>query len=171
MKTKKIVLSALFAALTLCATFVVKIPSPTQGYVHLGDSFVLTSGWLLGPLYGSLAAGLGSMLSDLLGGYAAYMLPTFLIKALMALVAYFVYHAMSRKLALTGRILGGVLAELLMVGGYYLVEATVFGFGFVGALAGVPGNVVQGVFGVISAVLITELLTKTNLAGRFFQEK
>ncbi len=40
-----------------------QIPTPaTNGYVHLGDSLVLVSAWALGPVYGPLAAGIGSAL-------------------------------------------------------------------------------------------------------------
>ena len=48
-KIRKLVLAALLAALVCVATMVVQIPSPMQGYVNLGDCFVLLSGWLLGP--------------------------------------------------------------------------------------------------------------------------
>lgn len=41
-----------------------------QGYVNLGDCAVLISAWMLGPLYGGAAAGIGSALADLLSGYA-----------------------------------------------------------------------------------------------------
>ena len=51
-KVQKLVVSALMAALTYVATMVVQIPSPMNGYVNLGDCFVLLSGWLLGPWYG-----------------------------------------------------------------------------------------------------------------------
>ena len=165
-RTQKIVLAAMFAALTFCATYVMKVPTPTGGYVNLGDSFVLTSGWILGPIYGTLAAAIGSMLSDLLGGYAAYILPTFLIKGCMALVAYFIYHAIGKKLKLVGRIIAAIVAEIVMVGGYYLIEATFLGYGFGGALAGVPGNLIQGAFGIVSAVIITEILQKIRFRGK-----
>ena len=41
---------------------------------------------LLGKKGGALAAGLGSALADVLGGYAAYAPWTLLIKALMAII-------------------------------------------------------------------------------------
>ena len=79
-KVQKLVVSALMAALTYVATMVVQIPSPMNGYVNLGDCFVLLSGWLLGPWYGGAAAGIGSMLTDLLYGYGYYAPGTFVIK-------------------------------------------------------------------------------------------
>ena len=57
-KVQKLVVSALMAALTYVATMVVQIPSPMNGYVNLGDCFVLLSGWLLGPWYVRAAAGI-----------------------------------------------------------------------------------------------------------------
>ena len=50
-----------------------------QGYVNLGDCAVPLSAWILGPVYGGVAAGVGSMLADLLSGYAHYAPGTFLI--------------------------------------------------------------------------------------------
>ena len=43
------------AALVYVATSIIQIPSPVNGYVNLGDCFVLLSGWLLGPWYGAAA--------------------------------------------------------------------------------------------------------------------
>ena len=85
--TRTIVFAALLAALTTVATMVIRIPTPTQGYIHLGDGMVLICGVLLGPGLGALAAGVGSMLADLIGGYMAYVPGTFAIKALTALAA------------------------------------------------------------------------------------
>ena len=49
-KIKKLVLSALFAALCTVMTLVIQVPSPMQGYVNLGDCAVLLAAWVLGPL-------------------------------------------------------------------------------------------------------------------------
>ena len=48
-KIRKTVYAAALAALVCVATLVVQVPSPTGGYVNVGDGFVLLSGWLLGP--------------------------------------------------------------------------------------------------------------------------
>ena len=86
-KIRKLVLAALFAALCTVMTLVIQIPSPMQGYVNLGDCAVLLSAWVLGPVYGGVAAGTGSMLADLFSGYAHYAPGTFLIKLCMAVAA------------------------------------------------------------------------------------
>ena len=84
MKDKKIlslVIAALFAALTCVATMIFTIPLPGKGYLNTGDCFVILSGCLLGPVYGGLAAGIGSALADLILGYALYAPGTFRNKA------------------------------------------------------------------------------------------
>ena len=89
--TKKLIFTALLSALTFVATFVIKLPTPTMGYIHPGDAVVLICGTLLGPVYGGFAAGFGSMLADLVGGYFTYAPATFVIKALTAVIAAFLY--------------------------------------------------------------------------------
>ena len=110
-KTRKLVYAALFAALTCVMTMIVKIPVPaTGGYVNLGDCVVLLAGWVLGPMYGGAAAGLGSMLADLVSGYPLYAPGTFVIKACMAVCAWAVFRAAAgEKRGLAARI-GGALA-------------------------------------------------------------
>ena len=47
-KLHRLVLAALFTALTTVMTMVIQVPSPMQGYVNLGDCGVLLSAWVLG---------------------------------------------------------------------------------------------------------------------------
>ena len=63
---KKTVMAALFAALACVATMSIRIPTPgTGGYIHPGDAVVILSGIVLGPVWGLLAAGIGSAMADL----------------------------------------------------------------------------------------------------------
>lgn len=49
---KKLILAALFAALSCVATMSIRIPTPgTGGYIHPGDAIVILSGVIL-DLYG-----------------------------------------------------------------------------------------------------------------------
>ena len=85
---KKIIMTALFAALACVATMSIRIPTPgTSGYIHPGDAIVILAGIILGPVYGMLAGGIGSALSDLIGGYFVYVPITLVIKGLVALVS------------------------------------------------------------------------------------
>ena len=50
---KKLILAALFAALSCVATMSIRIPTPgTSGYIHPGDAIVILSGIILGPVWG-----------------------------------------------------------------------------------------------------------------------
>ena len=154
-KIRKLVLAALLAALVCVATMVVQIPSPMQGYVNLGDCFVLLSGWLLGPWYGFAAGGIGSMLADLFLGYAHYAPGTLVIKGLVALLAALLYEKLGRSPA--ARIASGVVGEIVMVLGYFGYASMLLGKGLAAA-ASIPGNIFQGAVGlVVGAVLATVL--------------
>ena len=152
-KTLKLVMAALFAAMTCVATMVIKIPIPaTGGYINIGDCIVLLSGILLGPLYGGLAAGIGSAMADLFSGYAAYAPATFLIKGLMAaMIGLFVKNLSKKSMIKTA--ISAVLAECLMVFGYFFFEAVFMGYGLAAA-AGIPGNAIQGIAGIVLTLIL-----------------
>lgn len=153
MKIKKLVIAALFASITCIATLV-QLPLPLVGYINLGDCFVLLGAWILGPVYGAAAAGVGSMLGDIISGFAAYAPFTFIIKFAMAVVAYYVVGK-ERRLSpcIARRILAALLAEIVMVLGYFLTECFVFGLGL-GAAASIPYNCLQGAAGIIASVFL-----------------
>ena len=110
---KKIIMTALFAALACVATMSIRIPTPgTGGYIHPGDAIVILAGIILGPVYGMLAGGIGSALSDLIGGYFVYVPITLVIKGLVALVSGLIYQKMCRygKNRYVAVILGGIIS-------------------------------------------------------------
>lgn len=152
-KVKNLVYTALFTALVCAATMVIHIPTP-RGYINIGDSVVLMAGWILGPIFGSLAAGLGSMLADIISGYIIYAPGTFIIKALMAFAAYHVFNALSKKtVSFPAVLVSTVVGELIMFCGYILYETIIYQ-SLSTALLGVPGNLVQGsISGVIAVVV------------------
>ena len=161
-KTRKIVLAALVAALACVATMIVKIPSPMKGYVNLGDCIVLVAGWILSPWYAFLAAGLGSALADLFSGYVIYAPATFLIKGVMALIAFALFRALKKLIGkFPARLVGGVSAEIWMVLGYFLFEGFLYGFG--PSLVNIPANAAQGVAGVVIGCVLIKILEKTKL--------
>ncbi|MBQ2582022.1 MAG: ECF transporter S component [Ruminococcus sp.] len=155
-KIMLLVLAGLFAAIITVSTMMIRIPTPTKGYINLGDCFVNIAGWLLGPLYGGAAAGIGSSLSDLFAGYNVYVVPTLIIKGLMAVAAFAVYTALRRKApGLVSRIVSAIAAEAVMIVGYAAFEAVLYG-SVTTALTGVAGNVVQGIGGVAFGVILYE---------------
>ena len=166
----KITTTAAMIALTCVLTLVVRIPTPTRGYLNLGDCSVLFGGWLLGPVYGAIAGGVGSSLADLLAGYPAYVPGTLIIKAAMSLIVSFVPYRLRRnesKNAGTGFLVCAVIAEILMVMGYWFYEAVIIGEGFTVASAGVSGNVFQGIAGVAGAYFLVGFLSHTDVLKTF----
>ena len=161
-KTQKIVIAAMLAALTCIATMIIKIPSPLKGYLNLGDCVVLLSGWLLSPLYGFLAAGLGSGLADLISGYGVYVPATFIIKGVMAIAAYFGFRFLQNKVTnISAIIVSGIVAELIIVFGYYVFEGFLYGFG--ASLVNIPANAVQGVAGLIIGTILVKIFEKSKI--------
>ena len=142
LSVKKLTLAGVMAALVFVMTYIPKVPVPvTGGYVHLGDGAIFLSALLLGPL-GVPAAAIGSGLSDILGGYMVYALPTMVIKALVALIAWKIWKEGSWVCAAVAFI----LAEAVMVAGYFAFEA--FMYGAAAAWAAVGPNCIQGIAGV-----------------------
>lgn len=165
---RKLVRASLFAALCTIMTLVIQIPSPMHGYVNLGDCAVLLSSWVLGPWYGGLAAGVGSMLADLFSGYAYYAPGTFVIKLSMAAAAGLMFRALSRPRAprlLPTELLSGIAGEAIMVLGYFGYACLWLGKGLAAA-ASVPGNLVQGVFGLIAAIALYHALSRGRVLNR-----
>lgn len=172
-----IVIGAMFAALTCVATMVIKIPTPTMGYVHLGDCFVLLAGFMLGPIAGGLSAGIGSMLSDVLGGYAAWAPGTFVIKLATASVAAILYKILSGRniKPLTKRVISGTAGELVMITGYFLYnilmltvvntgsEAVAVGAAITQSAAEIPFNIAQGLTGLLLSAILLPVFEKVNL--------
>lgn len=160
-RLKMYVYAAMMVALTCVATMIIKVPTiGTNGYVNIGDSMVLLSAWLLGNPFGAIAAGLGSGLADLLSGYPVYVPGTTIIKFAMAFVGYIVYRALRGVKApnVVAYLVSGITAELIMVGGYLLYEATLLGYGAAAVLS-VPSNFVQaGVCLALGLIMIVVLI-------------
>ncbi len=165
MKSNKIialVVAALMAALTCTATVVIAIPSPIGGYIHPGDGFVILSGVILGPFFGGLAAGIGSMLADFILGYSAYAPITFIVKCLAAIVAALLFPLFRKKNRFKAfpLLAASIAASIIVTCGYFLFEGGLLGLGYGPAFMNVPFNLIQNVFGIILSALLYPLVTK-----------
>ena len=159
---QKLITASLLAALVCVVTMTVKVPSPLNGYINLGDCIILLSGWLLPPVYGFLAAGVGSALADLFSGYVLYAPATLIIKGAMAVIFFFCFKLMKKKLgSFVSMIIGGVLAEVFMILGYYVFEG--FLYGFAPSAVNIPANGVQGCAGLILGIILIKMLEKTKI--------
>ena len=162
-RTQKLVMAALLASLCCVATMIIKIPLPSSmGYVNLGDCVVLLSGWLLSPVYGFFAAGLGSALADVFSGYTLYAPATFIIKGLMAIISFFAFKLFEGVVPKpVARVLSGLAAEVLMILGYFIFEG--FLYGFAPSVVNIPANAFQGTAGLALSVFLIRIFEKNNI--------
>ena len=172
----------IFAALTLLATSVLRIPTPAFGYVHIGDCFVLLSGMLLGPVCGGLAAGIGSALSDLLAGYAVWVPGTFAIKFLTAAAASLVLRRLqpATEKKIFRFLPAGLCGEIVMTAGYFLYNILIVslfsstaGSGLAAAaalsLAEIPFNLIQGAVGIALAAILYPVFVRNAVRAHLCQ--
>ena len=146
-KTRKIVFLALLAALCCVATMVIPIPTPTGGYLNAGDIVVVFAALIAGPVWGGISAGVGSLLADILGGYAAYAPGTLIAKGLAALITGLVFRRTKKAIP------AAICGELAMAAVYFAYEGLILGFGL-GAAVEIPGNLMQGALGVAGGVAL-----------------
>ena len=155
-------MAAMLAALVCVFTMIIKIPSPLKGYINIGDCVVLLAGWMLSPIYGFLAAGVGSALADLFSGYIIYAPATFVIKGCMALIAYYASTLLLKKSkSIVRQIVSGALAEIWMIVGYFVFEGCLYGF--VPSLVNIPANGMQGIAGLVLGVVLMKIFEKHKI--------
>lgn len=168
--SKQLAFTAVFAALCCVSTLVITIRLP-NGYFNTGDIFVLLSGWFLGPIYGTIAAGVGSMLADIISGYALYSPATLLIKSADALIACLLCTLLKKlikkeRLDFLPRLFSAVCGEGIMILGYFFYETLLYGWG--GGAPALVGNALQGGCCVLCATILFSLLYPIKAVKQFF---
>lgn len=154
---KKIVLSAVFAALIIVTTAYVKIPiGINEGYIHLGDSIIYLAGCLLGP-FAAIAAAIGGAIADILAGAAMWAPGTAVIKALISVpfiiaTAFYTKKNVSNRIIHLSTILVTLLSGAITVFGYWLYEG--FLYSFASAFASMPFNVIQAVGSAVVFIIL-----------------
>ena len=173
-KIMQVTVTAILAALICVATMIVQIPIPaTGGYANLGDGIILISSFLLPVGCSITAAALGSALADLLLGYVAFIPGTLMIKSFMAFLSWLVLHSFHQietdRKAICAMIFSGIASEVFMVIAYFGYEAVIMGTGL-GAAAGIPGNIGQGICGIIVSCILTPAFSRIRVFGRWVEE-
>ena len=180
--TKKIVLTALMAALTIVGSAIrVTMPIDIAGTTsfHLGNIMCALSGILLGPWLGGAAAGLGSLIYDVLF-YPAYISEcwiTFLTKGAYALVAGLIICTGSKERNYLKSILATIAgaatyAALYLAKTYFysglLVKGLTPDAALLSVIAKIPATIFNAavaiIFAPILAVAITKALKKNHLS-------
>jgi len=153
-------------ALVFLSTAVFQFPiGATGGYFNFGDIMIFIIALTFGPEVGGFSGGVGSWLSDFLGGYGTFAPFTLVIKGSEG----FIVGLISRR-GFRGRdIVGWIGGSVAMVGGYFLAEsyviAALFGAsdltGIVAATGEVPFNLLQVVAGGVVGIPISWVLRRS----------
>lgn len=163
MNTKKICMTGLFMALICFATMFFKVPIP-GGYAHLGNAFIMLAAAMLGNAGGMLAAGVGSALADLIGGWTMWIVPTLLIKSVMGFVIAFI--APKKFTIKSFRTAAAVVAGAAeMVAGYFLAGIFVMESAAASATQ-IPGLVSEGIVGIVLFYIIGAALETSGAVGK-----
>lgn len=185
----KLTLAAMLAAMVFIGSYMrIKCGVYT---LTLANIFCILCGLLLGPWWGFAAAGVGSAIYDLLAGYAAQVLFTFVNKGMYALVSgvvlYFVFVRVLKREsgAYVPQLLAGLCGALA-----YMVLYSVKNYFYNGMIeqglstaaqcwalvvSKLPATVFNGVVGAVVAPILSTALQKAlstlHLEGMKFQAK
>lgn len=167
-KIRNMILTALFAALIyVSVSFLFHIPTGlNNGYIHLGDTFIYLGATLLPFPYGLIAAALGAGLADLLSGAAIWVIPTIIIKPLMA----YCFKSNSDKLMNKRNYIAIIVAGIINVVGYYLAEV-IFTGSFVAAAVGIVPNILQATGSGVLFLVFAFAFDKINLKNKLLLNK
>ena len=137
--TKKLVLAALLAALTIVGSYIrIKVPADLTGTsaFHLGNIMCAMCGILLGPWLGGLAAGLGSALYDILldPSYISECWITFITKGAYGIAAGLVVYCGNKNWGYVKALLG-TIAGALVYATLYLLKSYFYSGMLVGGLS------------------------------------
>ena len=172
---RQIILASLFAAMTTVLTYYIKIPTH-NGYMHLGDAMIYLGACFLPTPLALISAGIGGMLADAFGGYTMYMLPTFIIKALLVIA----FTSKRKKILAKRNIIAVGIGSIITVAGYYITEVLLVSISstasfsqfreylfsavaWTSAIYSIPGNVIQAVASGAVFIALAAALDKSNI--------
>ncbi len=138
---------AIMTSITFVLTYLVRVPTPAKGYVHLGDAGVFFGAFAFGPWIGAVSGGLGTLLSDIAAGYPQWAAFSFVIHGLQG---WLVGWLARRWPGTGGLLLAAVLGGVVVVGGYFGAGVLLSGLG--AAIGELPLNIVQVVAGAVIGV-------------------
>lgn len=146
-----------FIALTTVMTTIMIPAFSGHGYLNLGDMVIFLAAMMMGKKGGLIVGGIGSALADIILGYSFYAPITLVVKGLEGFVAGGLLGTkLGKKIPLIPTIIGAIV----MAAGYYIAE--IFLYGAEPALVAIPGNLLQGLVGAVTASLLYTGIRKTQ---------
>lgn len=187
MKTKfttyDVIVVGLMAAMVFATTFFIKIEIPTPAgpaMLKTGNIICLLAALLLGGLRGGLAAGIGSMLFDLLNPqYVASAPFTFVFFFLMAYICGKIAHSNgengeNKKLNLLGAVLGALSYIVFNIFGKNVISLMLLGSAFYPAFIMVLPKIIisltNAVIAISVSVIIQPIIRKTFAKTEIFKK-
>lgn len=161
-KIYKISAVGIFAALVFVSNYM-SVPVPVAigdvSRIHFGNIFCLLSGFVLGPVGGGLAAGIGSALYDLtVPAYIASAPFTFVFKFLLAAVCGWAAHAHGAKAEHHGRNIlaaaAGSVAYMILYLGKAFVQGLLVGSELGAVLTALATKLVTSSINAVIAVIV-----------------
>ena len=164
--TKELCFTAILTAVIFVMTFVPKIPIPL-GYAHLGDAAIFLAVVIAGGRQGAIAAAIGSALADFIGGFPIWVVPTLVIKYVMAYIFAKMNPEFSEEnsdvtntFSFNLKFFAGlVIAPLWMVAGYTVAGGVLYG-DFTAALASTPGLSLKGALNILIVLVLVKPLLR-----------
>jgi uncharacterized repeat protein (TIGR04002 family) len=175
---RQVILASLFAAMTTVLTYYLKIPTQ-NGYMHIGDSIIYLAACFLPTPLAVLSAGIGGMMADCFGGYTMYMIPTFIIKALLTLS----FDCKSKKVLTKRNGIATGIAACITTVGYYITDVILVSISstanfaqfkdylfssvaWAATLYSIPGNIIQAAASTIVFIVLAAALDKANIKSK-----
>lgn len=168
-KTKRLVVIALLAAVCYVGTLInIRIPiGLTQSMIHLGTTAIFVAAVLIGKDAG-FAGAIGCAVFDLLNGFAAYTIQTFIIKGLTGYVAGTIAFSNGKKgNSFKYNLIAFVSGGLVSLIGYFLNNLLFLGKTWAVAISSLSTSLVTTTLGIIIAIplatAIKKVMNKSNL--------
>ncbi|MBZ6527418.1 ECF transporter S component [Aerococcaceae bacterium DSM 111021] len=159
LKTNNLIKIALLTALTTAISILFIIPVPAMnGIVTLCEAGIYLSAVLLGPAGGLWVGALSGGLIDMLSGYPQWALFSIIIHGIQGLLVGYMYRRLPKSFDL---ILSLVIGSLIMITGYFI--ATIILYTWPAAVASIPGNLIQNIFGMLVTLPVVRGLGKINI--------
>lgn len=161
--TKQICVTGTMVAFIFIMTIVPRIPIPL-GYAHLGDAAIFLCVYFIGRREGVIAGCIGSAMADFFGGFPIWVLPTLLIKFLMAETFWYIVKDKvkhNKKFSIV-IVMGLVFALLVMTAGYTLFGAALY-CGIEVGLMSAPGLLIKSAVNMIAFYFLFKIFKNLKM--------
>ncbi|MBU3106663.1 ECF transporter S component [Clostridium gasigenes] len=168
-KTKRLVVIALLAAICYVGTLInIRIPiGPTQSMIHLGTTAIFVAAVIIGKDAG-LAGAIGCSIFDLLNGFAAYTIQTFVIKGLTGYVAGTIAFTKEKEgNSIKYNLIAFIAGGLVSICGYFFNNLLFLGRTWAVAISSLGTSLITTTIGIIIAIPLASAIKKVMNKSNF----